>query len=143
MAAIRTICSYVSRRSAAMVAAAVYGLWALRDEAEASLPAQAPAPNSMLDPVSHLPSPPSSSPVLGSLGAKSPSENKTVVAYNGSVIERYPSYLQICQDFLDSLVDEEVSDSSTSSVKGMDGLISLVEAKESSLLGAAVALAAA
>lgn len=55
-----------------------------------------------------------------------------VVAFNGSVIEQYPQYLENCQGFIDGLV---------SSAEGKPGTISLVGAKESSLLGAAVALA--
>lgn len=56
-----------------------------------------------------------------------------VVAFNGSVIEHYPNYLQNCQGYIDSLA--------LSSAKGKAGTIRLVGAKESSLLGAAVALA--
>jgi hexokinase len=51
-----------------------------------------------------------------------------VVGYNGSVIEHYPGYRQHCQAYIDSLAGPGVS-------------IELVPAKESSLLGAAVALA--
>lgn len=55
-----------------------------------------------------------------------------VVAFNGSVIEQYPRYLQNCQQYIDDLL---------SSAEGKPCAISLVGAKESSLLGAAVALA--
>lgn len=53
---------------------------------------------------------------------------KTVVAFNGSVIENYPGYLFSCQRYVDELVADR-------------GSIELVPAKESSLLGAAVASA--
>lgn len=55
-----------------------------------------------------------------------------VVAFNGSVIEQYPHYLQNCQGYIDGLL---------ASAKGKSGTMKLVGAKESSLLGAAVALA--
>ncbi|GJC96641.1 hexokinase [Colletotrichum higginsianum] len=54
---------------------------------------------------------------------------RTMVAYNGSVIEYYPGYLAMCQGYVDALVNRK------------DRSISLVPAKESSLLGAGVALA--
>lgn len=56
-----------------------------------------------------------------------------MVAFNGSVIENYPNYLSNCQRYIDDLVEG----------KGCPemGGIELVPAKESSLLGAAVASA--
>lgn len=57
---------------------------------------------------------------------------KTVVAYTGSVIENYPEYLTNCQQYIDQLV---------TATGGVPGQIDLVPAKESSLIGAAVALA--
>ncbi|KAJ2903610.1 putative hexokinase-1 protein [Zalerion maritima] len=161
--AIRSLCNFISRRSAAMVAAAVYGLWDLRREAEATMPTPTlssdstaaedynTVPATVMDPVSQLPSPPSSSPVLSTIapGSKSSSCCRAVVAYNGAVMERYPSYLQTCQSFLDALTmaEEDCSDMTLPSSKSGSGSgdsgIDLVEAKESSLLGAAVALASA
>jgi hexokinase len=55
-----------------------------------------------------------------------------VVAYTGSVIENYPHYLTNCQQYIDQLV---------TATGGVPGQIDLVAAKESSLIGAAVALA--
>lgn len=57
---------------------------------------------------------------------------RTVVSYTGSVIENYPDYLPTCQKYIDRLVTD---------AGGVPGTIDLVAAKESSLLGAAVALA--
>lgn len=56
-----------------------------------------------------------------------------MVAFNGSVIEHYPNYLSNCQRYINELVES----------KGCaeTGGIELVPAKESSLLGAAVASA--
>lgn len=57
----------------------------------------------------------------------------TVVAFNGSVIENYPGFLDNCQRYINELVESKPS--------ADRGRIDLVPAKESSLLGAAVALA--
>jgi hexokinase len=56
----------------------------------------------------------------------------TLVAYNGSVMERYPGFKSNCQNRLDGLVEAS---------GGKAGLVELVYAEESSLLGAAVAVA--
>jgi hexokinase len=58
----------------------------------------------------------------------------TLVAYNGSVLENYPSFKENCQGFLDALVQGD---------GGKKGSVELVFAEESSLLGAAVAGAVA
>jgi len=58
---------------------------------------------------------------------------QTTVAFNGSVIEHYPGYQDSVQQYMDDLM--------SSSDRGRDGSIKLVAARESSLLGAAVALA--
>lgn len=56
----------------------------------------------------------------------------TLVAYNGSVLEHYPNFKDSCQRTLNELV--RVSSGPAASVE-------LVYAEESSLLGAAVAVA--
>ncbi|KAH8665821.1 hypothetical protein BGZ60DRAFT_56510 [Tricladium varicosporioides] len=56
----------------------------------------------------------------------------TLVAYNGSVLENYPGFRTSCQKQLDSLVQDS---------GGKEGVIELMYAEESSLLGAAVAVA--
>jgi hexokinase len=61
-------------------------------------------------------------------------QHKTLVAYNGSVLENYPRFKTNCQDFLDGLVEGS---------GGAGGSVELVYAEESSLLGAAVAGAVA
>lgn len=58
-------------------------------------------------------------------------DNDTKVAFNGSVIEHYPGYRARCQAHLDDLV----------ATSPHPGHIELVPALESSILGAAVALA--
>ncbi|OAQ78662.1 hexokinase-1 [Purpureocillium lilacinum] len=116
MLAIKAIASFISIRSAAIVATCVFTLWDCRLEAEAAY-------------VSTLPE---SSPERLKVEADMKLE-KTTVAFNGSVIENYPRYLDTCQRYIDELVDS----------KGMaePRSIQLVPAKESSLMGAAVALA--
>lgn len=56
----------------------------------------------------------------------------TLVAYNGSVMENYPGFKETCQRRLDGLVE---------SSGGKAGVVELMYAEESSLLGAAVAVA--
>jgi len=56
----------------------------------------------------------------------------TLVAYNGSVLENYPRFRATCQEQLDALVE---------ATGGRKGVIELMYAEESSLLGAAVAVA--
>ncbi len=58
----------------------------------------------------------------------------TLVAYNGSVLENYPNFKTSCQKHLDSLVEAS---------GGKKGVVELMFAEESSLLGAAVAGAVA
>lgn len=62
----------------------------------------------------------------------------TMVAFNGSVIEHYPGYQDSLKGYInDLLASASPSSSDSSSAASMD----FVPAKESSLLGAAVALA--
>ena len=119
IAAIRTLASFISRRSSAIVAASIVGLWHLKTESEdaylRSLSVDATKPESF--------------------AAETQAEldlPRTHVAFNGSVIEQYPNYLTNCQKYIDDLVSAEGA---------APGTVDLVAAKESSLLGAAVALA--
>ncbi|KND90673.1 Hexokinase-1 [Tolypocladium ophioglossoides CBS 100239] len=114
--AIQSIASFVSVRSSALVASCVFTLWDCRLEAEQAY-------------ISTLPE---SSPERQRAEADMRLEN-TTVAFNGSVIENYPGYLSSCQRYVNELVDG----------KGLaePRSINLVPAKESSLMGAAVALA--
>ncbi|CAK7214942.1 N-acetylglucosamine kinase 1 [Sporothrix bragantina] len=116
--AVCTLASMIAQRSAAIVGASVYALWALKAETEqeyieASL-VQAHTDNARAE--------------LAIVQAR------TVVAFNGSVIERYPQYLEQCQAVINSLAATKPS-------AEVNSTIDLVPAKESSLLGAAVALA--
>ena len=117
MQAIKTIASYVSVRSSALVAACVYGLWDVRLAGESDL----------------LESLPESQVCLRERVENDMQLEKTTVAFNGSVIENYPGYLEGCQKYIDSLLQTKVSHKTRT--------IELVPAKESSLMGAAVALA--
>ncbi|KAH8884699.1 actin-like ATPase domain-containing protein [Thozetella sp. PMI_491] len=115
ISALRTLASYVSRRSAAIVAASVFGLWELKAETESEFLRNLPA----------------ASPFTEETEAEMKIA-RTMVAFDGSVIERYPNYQTNCQKFIDDLV---------ASVGGTPGSVDLVAAKESTLRGAAVALA--
>lgn len=117
MRALKRLASLVARRSAAIIATAVFTLWQLR--AELSL-----EHSEVLSP-----DPPADGKdeevVREVVRAES---RRTTVAFNGAVVESYPGYLEVCQAQLDGLV-------------GGGGRVELVEARDSSLLGAAVAVA--
>lgn len=119
---IRTLASYVSQRSALILGACVFSLWELRHETESEY--------------IQAHSKPLNSTRKMSLVAEAKVENalpETKVAFNGSVIERYPGYLENCQRCINALVSESEH----------VGKVELVPALESSILGAAVALACA
>jgi len=114
--ALRMVSSLVARRSAAIVAASIYALWELKMEAEEELLRSLPP---------HSPFEPETQAEL--------QITQTSVAYNGSVIEHYPGYLSNAQQYLNELISWSGRNDGES--------IELVAARESSLLGAAVALA--
>ncbi|OAA67358.1 hexokinase-like protein [Niveomyces insectorum RCEF 264] len=169
MAAVRTLASLVSRRSAAIVAASVYALWALKAETERAIlldladadavastngnaNGHAKTENDGDDDDAVSPSVLATNQATNARAELDIVQARTVVAFNGSVIERYPHYLERCQTMINAL------SSSSSPAAGSIGegqeqqqqqqqqqqqaaIIELVPAKESSLLGAAVALA--
>jgi hexokinase len=96
---IRSIAVNVSERACAILAAAIHGLWQLRNDAENG--------------AAHL-------------------RDHTVMACNGSVIQNYPSFQATCQRYLNVLVEM---------TGGSAGSLELTSTMESSLLGAAVAVA--
>lgn len=114
IAALRTLASFVTRRSAAILAASVFALWELKAEAEEAY---------LQDIAGDLEKSDFVSEIKAEMGLP-----RTTVGFNGSVIEFYPEYQANCQGYIDALVAGR-------------GSIDLVPAKESSLLGAAVALA--
>ncbi|KAB5566651.1 hypothetical protein GE09DRAFT_1171693 [Coniochaeta sp. 2T2.1] len=116
--ALQVIASYVSRRSSSIVAASLFALWQLKTETETEYLRELMT---------------ASSPFVAETEAelKLP---RTVVSFNGSVIENYPNYLTNTQKYIDALITAD---------GGVPGSIDLVAAKESSLIGAAVALACA
>jgi hexokinase len=118
MRALQTIASYVSRRSSSIVAASLFALWQLKSETETEY---------LRDLIA------SSSPFASETEAELRLP-RTVVSFNGSVIENYPDYLTNTQKYIDDLLTAD---------GGIPGSIDLVAAKESSLIGAAVALACA
>ncbi|KAH7040281.1 uncharacterized protein B0I36DRAFT_344050 [Microdochium trichocladiopsis] len=87
-----------------------------------------PLPTTQADGIS-----PGTNPISPSSATQSSPYHATV-AYNGSVIEHYPGLRANCQAVLDDLVR-------SSSIYNGKGSVELVPTKESSLLGAAVALA--
>jgi hexokinase len=122
---LRALASHIARRSASVVAASLFALWELKAEAEQDLLAG-------LD---------KASPFIGETEAEVRTvEGKTTVAFNGSVVEQYPGYQRYLQGYIDALLAERLEGDATAAA-GKAGQIALVEARESSLRGAAVALA--
>ncbi|KXH47094.1 hexokinase [Colletotrichum salicis] len=128
LSALRSLASFVSRRSAAIIAACIHAVWSLRLEALAeekerkgstALNQEATQQGEEAEAEFHH------------RIEKETSLARTMVAYNGSVIECYPGYLAMCQTYVNALVNRS------------DRSVELVPAKESSLLGAGVALARA
>ncbi|KAK7942779.1 hexokinase-1 [Apiospora aurea] len=118
LAAIRALASFISRRSAALLAASVFSLWEVRHETEAEY-------------ITTRQNTARAAPLVAEAAAEHALE-RTKVAFNGSVIEHYPAYQTNCQRYIDQLVGGQSKHK---------GAIELVPALESSILGAAVALA--
>ena len=115
LTALRSLSSFITRRSASIVAASLFALWQLKFDAEEE----------------YLRSLSATHPFVTEIETEL-KLSRTMVSFNGSVIEHYPNYLINCQKYIDNLITSE---------GGMPGTLELVAAKESSLLGAAVALA--
>lgn len=125
----------VLRRSSAVVAASVFALWELKAEAEDEFLRSLTSSSSSSSPSSSAAGATTPSSSVAAFDAETRAElalDCTLVAFTGSVIEHYPGYVTMCQRYIDDLV---VTAGAT------PGTVDLVAAKESSLLGAAVALA--
>ena len=120
IAFLRKLASYISRRSAAIVAASLFALWELKAEAESEFLATLGDHTAFVDET-----------------RAEMALQQTTVAFNGSVIEYYPGYLKNCQQYINELI------ASGSATAASAASVDLVPAKESSLMGAAVALACA
>ncbi|KAL2131713.1 hypothetical protein VTI74DRAFT_4704 [Chaetomium olivicolor] len=120
---LRILASHISRRSASLVAASLFALWELKSETEHELLATLPDVHSPF--------------AVETAAEIEISQGKSTVSFNGSVIENYPGYRAHLQAYIDALLAEERENGDGKKV----GSIALVEARESSLLGAAVALA--
>ncbi|KAF5242240.1 hypothetical protein FAUST_3433 [Fusarium austroamericanum] len=118
MELLKQLAGFISKRSSALVATGVHAFWNLRIESQ----------NNFIQTMS------TESPERESAEADRDLA-ETTVAYNGGVIESYPGYLDSCQSYLDELVAGDKRE------KSGNRTIKLVSAKESSLMGAAVALA--
>ncbi|KAI1429786.1 hexokinase-1 [Xylaria sp. FL1777] len=119
ISAIRTLASFISRRSAALLGAAVFSLWELRYETAVEQACE-DAEEKPAAAEEDLATPP-----------------HTTVAFNGSVIEHYPGYLARCQSHITALI------AGAENPVLAAGSVDLVPAVESSIIGAAVALGCA
>ncbi|KAI1822062.1 hexokinase-1 [Xylaria intraflava] len=121
IAVIRTLASFISRRSAALLGAAVFSLWELRYETATAEKSRTSAEEK---PAGEDEDDLAASP-------------RTKVAFNGSVIEHYPDFLPKCQTYISTLI------AGAENPVLATGSIDLVPAVESSIIGAAVALSCA
>ena len=143
MAFIRDLASLISRRSAALMAGALFALWELRHETEAEAAAAHVEVATKKNNDNVIKAFENGGVVVSVTEAQDEEHHqqqqqeqapqRTKVAFNGSVMERYPGYRVRCQGYLDALVARS----------GRPGFVDLVPAVESSLLGAAIALASA
>jgi len=145
LAALRALASYVSRRSAAIVAASVFALWELkREEERAYLRALLLDSDDNNDDENNNNNNNRAASFIDETRAEM-ARPETMVSFNGSVIEFYPDYLATCQRFINDLVASSLSDQDNEEEEEEERStlpsVNLVLAKESSLLGAAVALA--
>ncbi|KEY66880.1 hypothetical protein S7711_05234 [Stachybotrys chartarum IBT 7711] len=116
MSVLRSLASFISVRSSAILATCVYTLWDLRLDSQQSFIETLPAASQ----------------------AREEAEAElrlpiTTVSCNGSIVEKYPGYFASFQRYVNQLVQ--------GSGRAEVGDIELVPAEESALLGAAVALA--
>lgn len=143
MTFIRDLASLISRRSAALMAGALFALWELRHETEAEAAAARVEVATKKNNDNVIKAFENGGVVVSVTEAQDEEHHqqqqqeqapqRTKVAFNGSVMERYPGYRVRCQGYLDALVARS----------GRPGFVDLVPAVESSLLGAAIALASA
>lgn len=117
MQVIQQLAGYIAQRSASIVAASLFVLWELKNEAEQIL----------LDELE--PESPFSEETAVELQIE-----RTTVGYTGSVLSHFPGYKETLQSYLNQLIVSSGNDLK-------ERRIELVQAKESSLLGAAVSLA--
>ncbi|PHH55159.1 Hexokinase-1 [Ceratocystis fimbriata CBS 114723] len=126
LGAIRRIASAIARRSSSLIATSVYALWDLRSSLSRE----------------HATSFAPGDPRRAQLEAEA-DLGETAVAFNGSVIEKYPGYLQRCSAVLGGLVDaaRRAKTDGREALQEEKRAVTLVMAQESSLFGAAIALA--
>ena len=116
MSLLKSIASFITVRSSAILATCVYTLWDLRLDSQQALVETLPEASQARE-----------------NAEKDLRLSVTTVSCNGSVVEKYPGYLDSFQRYVDQLVQG-------SGREGCGG-IELVPAEESALIGAAVALA--
>ncbi|KAJ5458231.1 HexokinaseN-terminal [Penicillium sp. IBT 31633x] len=117
---LRRMCQTVSRRAAGYLATAIHSMWCLRNEVEFRASSSI---TDSLDKESHEVT------VIES----EDSDRNLTIACDGTVINKYPGFRDVCQSYLDQLIGE--------THPGSGSAIRLNPAHESAILGAAVAVA--
>ncbi|PGG95537.1 hypothetical protein AJ80_09944 [Polytolypa hystricis UAMH7299] len=160
LAFLKRICGYVSNRAAAYLAAAIHGLWCLRNESESQSPSPLRTPSKedlnllelSLDDTTNTAK--TNTETVVSPDEAASVENLTI-ACDGSVINKYPGFRDRCQRYLDGLTatgdaslpptsDECPTQSKQAiSISRPTPTIVLDPAPESAIFGAAVAVGVA
>ncbi|OJD15116.1 hypothetical protein AJ78_04601 [Emergomyces pasteurianus Ep9510] len=163
---IQQVCTFVTRRAAAYLAAAIHALWCLRNNSEA--PALPPTPDSASSSSTtndnrglELPTNLNKKSTINTpASAMNNSSQNVTIACDGTVINKYPGFHDQCQQYLNELtLEREPSrpsrpisppDSATTSPSKQaistvttTPSITLERATESAIFGAAVAVAVA
>ena len=114
---LRTVAECVSTRSAAYLATSIHALWALNRNPTSSTNKKPSSSNNELD--------------------------KTTIACEGSVINKYPGFREMCQSYIARMIAADTTITTHDSTTFADNLpeIHLEPAHEATILGAAVAVA--
>ncbi|PGH33913.1 hexokinase [[Emmonsia] crescens] len=126
---LQQVCTFVTRRAAAYLAAAIHALWCLRNNSEA--PALPPTPDSAASPTSscngsdndndngdlELPTSLNKMPITATTAAATTIMNHSAtknvtIACDGAVINKYPGFHDQCQQYLNELTLQQQQDPS-------------------------------
>jgi hexokinase len=135
---IRSICQAVARRAAAYLATSIHALWQLKNGAEASAPESDPLAEEV---------------ALESCGGTHEDDDhtptpsaKVTIAYNGSVMEKFPGFRDACQRYISEIITYECGAKREDMMNvdeelAVEDIVVLEPALEAPIFGAAVAVA--
>lgn len=131
---LRKICAAVARRAAAYLATSIHALWQLKLSTEAAAPTS--------DPVAEAVALGYSAPAASDGVPTSPA--KITIAYDGSVINKFPGFRDLCQRYISEIIAYENVSTKEELMDGelvVEDTVVLEPAREAAIFGAAVAVA--